>query len=184
MTKRYYVLDVNGRQRASYARDQSHISDLMLLDAAPSADHVWDDPDWKLYYRYERLNDYIIGRDDDFQASNVVLKETDYGDLFDSDGFPLYEVQYDSYGLPVLILISDPLAVVLDDIGALGNEYKIKKRDDLLLFIVNNLATGEITKDLASIRSQIITFKTNVMAATTKGEVDTLFDLAYAWLTA
>jgi hypothetical protein len=46
MKKRYYLLDEDGKQLASYARNQPGIEGLIKLDEAPGIDSIWDGEKW------------------------------------------------------------------------------------------------------------------------------------------
>ena len=74
------------------------------------------------------------------------------------------------------------IELTIDEIytGNILNKYKIKKRDELKTTILQEWPN--VDKTMAQIKAQWNTFKTNVVAATTKTEVDAFFDNAYAWL--
>ena len=131
--------------------------------------------------RFEIKGQYLIGNDPAKKATEFILTNEFPFFIINEDGLPNYTV--DTSGSEAVISeISDRSTIDLSVLGQIGNDYKKRKRDDLRDYIRDNYAT-EITKDVADIRSQWASFRSAVLSATTKGEVDSLFDSAYAWLT-
>jgi hypothetical protein len=69
MAKRYYILDSEGRQLASYARNQPHIEGLIKLDEAPSNNHRWDGSNWVT--DNDRSKTLSLEKIDDLIATNI-----------------------------------------------------------------------------------------------------------------
>lgn len=115
---------------------------------------------------------FILGYDVSHSAEISFESDEAIYDCLYLDLFPNYKV--------IAGIITRRTLAEIEASAAFLAWYKTKRKNDLIYSVVPQWP--KCTKTWAEIKTAWGNFKNNVTAATTRNEIDTLFDNAYAWL--